>query len=169
MNYIYYTKNGKPGVVKPEMDKPECFRNDESDWDCPECKSYELHIRTLPFYEFPSDQIPASFKEGEEVKGNVRLQHQKWTSHFTNDHWDNCSEETYMDYPTTSRRIIPIIEHLPDVRKTIEENTLELYMGDFQSYVDRILRDKGASNKDVYDAINETICELNKTYQILKR
>lgn len=50
--------------------------------------------------------------------------------------------------------------------ESIEGGILEKYRGDFQAFSDRILRDKGASNKDVYDAINDTIEELSKHYDI---
>lgn len=46
------------------------------------------------------------------------------------------------------------------------KNDTELFRDDFQAYADRILRDKGASNKDVFDAINDTIQELSKKYNI---
>ncbi len=50
--------------------------------------------------------------------------------------------------------------------QTPSNDATELYRGDLQSGVDRILRDKGMSNKDVHDAINDLITELKSKYHV---
>lgn len=44
----------------------------------------------------------------------------------------------------------------------------DFYKDDFNAFTDRILRDKGASNKDIYDANNEAFKELKENYLIVK-
>lgn len=55
-----------------------------------------------------------------------------------------------------------------EVEKQGGQDDTAFYRGDFQAYADRILRDRGASNKDVQWGINETINELKSKY-IIKR
>jgi hypothetical protein len=62
-----------------------------------------------------------------------------------------------------------ILEAISITKDSGENRTWEIFREDFQSYADRILRDKGASSKETFDAINDTIEELKKYYTITRK
>lgn len=70
--------------------------------------------------------------------------------------------------PVTKEKIFIWFEKAFHFQPKAIEDATEFYKDDFNSFTDRILRDKGASNKEIYDANNAAFEELKNNYTIIK-
>lgn len=122
---------------------------------------YNQRIASLPTYLLISDK---EYKVGDVVEVELQWHVKQWEAPVPNFQWVNVSEELFNNTLDPYRRIIAI-----PVQQEVREVEAVRFRDDLQVGVDRILRDKGASNKDVYDAINDVVIELSKEYNITKK
>jgi hypothetical protein len=83
------------------------------------------------------------------------------------DEFDAIKKETWGNIKSKSfeyRQAI-IAEYLKSEQKENDAFAFEYLLGELQARTDRILRDKGCSSKEVYDAINDVAHELYNEYQ----
>lgn len=155
-----YIKISEDKAVRPVMEKPVTKYVGEYPQYTDADEAYNQHLLTLPTFEVPESM--KSLPVGSEL--NVREQYEVYKTHFTNDGWNVCDKERYdLELPEARRIILVPCEQGEEVK-----DATELYRGDLQSYTDRILRDKGASNKDVHNAIDEVVTELSAKYKITR-
>lgn len=135
------------GVYKDEYGCAMCCNGDRCDEDCK--AGYKGRRKDCPyckgtgfFKHIPSIAVPLEDKQSSQKKLITEIMEE--------DQNDGLYEQ-------------------PEGEKQGGQDDTAFYRGDFQAYADRILRDRGASNKDVQWGINETINELKSKYTIKRK
>lgn len=118
MTYILISKSsdGWGKAVKPEMERPECYRNDESDWDCPECKAYYLHLQSLPTIDVDLRNAK-DFKKGDSFEGR-----EQWQYNTKDKGWVDATKDVYLMAPVEHRRILLVPVEITQAKEPIGDS-----------------------------------------------